>query len=63
MTGQEFKVNGQIVKHYTGANMNNPKEYLFLRYPVWETMNGQGEGPKIKGWLGGNPLRVVLLKF
>ena len=30
-TGQEFKVNGHIVKHYMGAVATHPNEDLFLR--------------------------------
>ena len=44
----EFKVNGHIVKHYFGANVNNPKEDLSLKDPAWEIMDGQVEWPKIK---------------
>ena len=32
-TGQEFKVNGQRMKHYIRSAMNNPRKDMFLNYP------------------------------
>lgn len=33
-TGQEFKVNGQRIKHYIRATMNNPRKDMFLKDPA-----------------------------
>lgn len=51
------------MKHYIRAAMNNTREDLFLKDPGWEIMEGQAEGPKTKHWLGGNPIREVILKY
>ena len=61
--GQEFKVNGQIVKHYIRVVVNNPREDLFLKDLDRAIRDGQTEGRKIKHLLRGNPMREVISKF
>ena len=56
-------MNGQRVKQYIWAAVNNPREDLFLKDPTWAIKDGQTERLKIKRWLEGNLMEEVVLTF